>query len=300
MTLQTTLAQIAADAPDHVLGVVVMDCADEQVIAALAPDRPFQLASIFKVPVLVTAFRQVDAGRLDLGARYPLRRAHKLIGSGILAQLDEGLQPTLRDLLTLMIVLSDNTATDMVLELLGGVGAVDATMQALGVADLRIRHTTRELLWAVFPSDALALSDAEIARVRREQRLPRYDARVAPNAPTNVGTARALATLLARLEQGQLAAPASTAEMRAILTRQMYNQRLSRTWPEAVAFAHKTGTLGAMRGDAGIAYFGARRVAVAALVEAQGAPLPLSPQWEARGDELLARVGEAVWAWARE
>ena len=298
MNLQAAFERIAAEAPDHALGVMVMDCADERVLAALNPDRPFQLASIFKVPVLVTAFRQVDAGRLDLSARYPLRRTHKLIGSGILAQLDEGLQLTLRDLLTLMIVLSDNTATDMVLELLGGVEAVDATVQALGIADLRVRHTTRELLWTVFPSDALALSDAEIARVRQAQRLPRYDARVQPPAPTNVGTARALAALLARLEMGQLASAASTAAMRTILAWQMYNQRLSRTWPEAVVFAHKTGTLGAMRGDAGIVYFGARTVAVVALAEALDAPLPLPPSWEQRGDALLARVGEAVWAWA--
>ena len=298
MNLQAELERIAADAPDHALGAAVMDCADGRVLAALNPDRPFQLASIFKVPVLVTAFRQVDAGRLDLDARHPLRRAHKLIGSGILAQLDEELQPTLRDLLTLMIVLSDNTATDMVLELLGGVGAVDATMQALGITGLRVRHTTRDLLWAVFPSDTLALSDAEIARVRREQRLPRHDERVQPSAPTNVGTARALATLLARLEAGQLASERSTAAMRLILARQMYNQRLSRTWPEAVAFAHKTGTLGAMRGDAGVAYFPERTVAVVALAEAVGAPLPLPPSWEQRGDGLLARVGAAVWAWA--
>ena len=298
MNLQAELERIAAEASDHALGVVVMDCADEQIIAAVAPDRPFQLASIFKVPVLVTAFRQVDAGRLDLAARHTLRRAHKLIGSGVLSQLDEGLQPTLRDLLTLMIVLSDNTATDMVLELLGGVAAVDATMQALGLGTIRIRHTTRESLWAVFPSDALALSDAEIARVRLEQRLPRYDERIAPDAPTNVGTARALATLLARLDAGRLASPASTDAMRTILSRQMYNQRLSRTWPEAVAFAHKTGTLGAMRGDRHPPRRKIRDPRVAALVEAQDAPLPLSPEWEQRGDALLAQIGAAVWAWA--
>lgn len=299
MNLQAELERIAADAPDHALGVAVMDCADERVIAALNADRPFQLASIFKVPVLVTAFRQAEAGRLDLDARHPLRRAHKLIGSGILAQLDEGLRLTLRDLLTLMIVLSDNTATDMVLELLGGVVAVQREVQALGIAGLHIRHTTRESLWAVFPSEELALSDAEIERVRREQRLPRHDERIAPDAPTNVGTARALATLLARLEAGRTASPASTAAMRTILARQMYNQRLSRAWPTELAFAHKTGTLGAMRGDAGIAYFPTRTVAVVALAEAQGAPLPLPPSWEQCGDALLARVGEAVWVWAR-
>jgi beta-lactamase class A len=194
-----------------------------------------------------------------------------------------------------MIIVSDNTATDIVLDLIGGPAAVDQTLLDLGVSDLRVQHRTRDLLWAVFPADSLALTGAEIARYVREHALPRHDDRIAPDAATNTGTAAALNTLLGLIARGACASAESTAAMLTILKRQTYNQRLPSTWPEEVAFAHKTGTLGAMRGDCGIMVLPDREVAISALIEAVNLPLPLTPAQEAAGDTLLAQIGAAVW-----
>ncbi|MCD4686089.1 MAG: class A beta-lactamase-related serine hydrolase [Anaerolineae bacterium] len=296
--LQATLNALVEAAPEHIVGVAVTDVATEQVIAAVHKTRPFQLASMFKVPVLVAALRRVDAGDLTLNARYPVQRAHKLIGSGVLSYLDDGLAPTLRDLLTLMIIVSDNTATDRVLDLLGGPAAVDAAMRELGIAGLHIRHTTRDLLWAVFPSTELALTEPEILRVDAAQGLVRRDADVASGAATNTGTPAALNRLLSMIERGEVVTPEFTALMRHILTRQTYNHRLPLRWPEEIVFAHKTGTLSTMRGDCGIAYFSDRTLAISAIVEAVNVPLPLSATMQAAGDALLAAIGAAVWRWA--
>jgi len=76
-------------------------------------DTPFPMASTFKIPILATACKQLTAGAISLDARVPLADEDKSMGSGILPYFESGLQPTVRDLLTLMIIISDNTATDI-------------------------------------------------------------------------------------------------------------------------------------------------------------------------------------------
>lgn len=296
--LQAALDRIAAADSSHILGVAVTNVQTGSLIAALNPDRRFQLASMFKVPVLVAALRQVDAGQLGLTQRYSLAESHKLIGSGVLSYLNAGLQPTLHDLLTLMIIVSDNTATDMVLDLVGGISAVAAMLHDIEIDGIQLRHTTRDLLWAVFPSAELALSDAEIDIIIEAQNLVRRDVDVAPDAATNTGTPAALNTLLVCLERDELLTSATTDVMRTILLRQTYNQRLPARWPHAIPFAHKTGTLSAMRGDTGIAYFPDHTLAISAIAEAVDPSFPLPPEIQALGDDLLAQVGAAIYAWA--
>ncbi len=299
MSLQTALDQLASSTQDHILGIVVTDLQAQHVVAAINPERMFQLASIFKIPVLVTAFRHVDESRLSLDARFEVRREHKLIGSGVLSFLDAGLQPTLRDLLTLMIIASDNTATDIVLDLLGGPDEINVTMHRLGIKGINIRQTTRDLLWAVFPSDELVLTEAEFAQYTREHNLARLDHQIAPDAATNTGTPASLNALLTIMDQGDCASPESTRTMFTILKRQTFNRRLPRTWPEEIEFAHKTGTIGDMRGDCGILYLpDKRRFAISVLVQACDVPLPLTNAQQEAGDSLLARIGEVIFAWA--
>lgn len=92
----------------------------------------FPSASVIKLPILVEAFRQVDQGLLDLSERRVLRAEDRVGGSGVLKELEPGLALTWRDLLTLMIVVSDNTATNMVIERIG-MDAVNASAQAWGL-----------------------------------------------------------------------------------------------------------------------------------------------------------------------
>src|SRR5690606_38342577 len=82
--------------------------------------QPFPMASVFKIPILATAGLQLAQGKIDLNTRVALRDEDKSTGSGILPFFEAGVSPTIRDLLTLMIIISDNTATDMNVELLGG------------------------------------------------------------------------------------------------------------------------------------------------------------------------------------
>jgi len=86
---------------------------------ALNDDVRLGSASTIKVPILVEALRQVRDGRLSLETEYRISRDQCRPGSGVLTHLHEGIAVTLRDLLTLMIITSDNTATNMVIDIVG-------------------------------------------------------------------------------------------------------------------------------------------------------------------------------------
>jgi beta-lactamase class A len=102
----------------------------------LQPDREVKTASAIKLALLVEAFYQVQAGALALTAPIRLRDQDKVTGSGILPLLHGGLELTLEDALVLMTAVSDNTATNLAIDRVGGVGAVNRRLAALGY-----RHT---------------------------------------------------------------------------------------------------------------------------------------------------------------
>ena len=112
----------------------------------------FFTASTLKVPVLVELYRQVDRGRIDLNRRVELTDDHRVPGSGILKEMAPGLNPTVHDLAMLMIIISDNTATDILYNLVGG-NKLNNTMRELGLSRTRIPMTVRELLFSVVGLD---------------------------------------------------------------------------------------------------------------------------------------------------
>jgi len=102
---------------------------------AVDADKPVQTASVIKLPLFLQAFEQVKAGKLHLDDKVELTKANQVAGSGVLPFLDPGLKLTLKDTLTLMIMLSDNTATNMSIDAVG----LKATNQML--ADMGLKNT---------------------------------------------------------------------------------------------------------------------------------------------------------------
>ena len=107
----------------------------EECVAGIAyehhADQRFPTASICKVPIMIELFRQVGAGRLALDERRRLRGAFSTHGTGVLKLLEDEPELTLRDYCRLMIGVSDNMATDLLLEVVGP-EAVNATLDAMG------------------------------------------------------------------------------------------------------------------------------------------------------------------------
>ena len=148
-----------------------------------------------------------------------------------------------------MIIISDNTATDMVMNRLGA-GSVTSTMHSLGLTGIHVPMTIRQIFDDLLPSadptqDMLALATAPRNRTGRSYSL----------GPDNdVGTPAALTELLARIWRGELVSRAACNAMLEILLKQQLNDRLPRYLPPGTRCAHKTGTLPGIRNDSGIIY----------------------------------------------
>jgi len=100
--------------------------------ASLSPDLPVKTASTIKLGILLDAAEQIRAGKATLAEKLVLNHDNQVEGSGVLAQLTPPLALTLGDTLTLMVILSDNTATNMAIDRLG-LSHIDATLKAAGL-----------------------------------------------------------------------------------------------------------------------------------------------------------------------
>lgn len=214
-------------------------------------DEPFPMASTFKIPILATACRQLTDGAICLDSRVPLRDEDKSLGSGILPFFESGLEPTLRDLLTLMIIISDNTATDIVVDYLGGAAVIEGYMRALGLHEIHFKLNCKELLRHLFPPEIAELPREELRRWSIENDVLRDGLAFSKGPENNVSTANAMNALL-KIMQGDLFPEAIRAVAFDILYKQQFNVRLSRFLPLGTKVAHKTGTIGGIRNDSGI------------------------------------------------
>ena len=99
---------------------------------AINADTPTQTASVIKLPVMIEAFYQSKAGKLDLTKRLNLTKDEQVPGSGVLAYIQPDVTLSLLDTITLMMILSDNTATNMTLDQVG-IPNVNARIAAMGL-----------------------------------------------------------------------------------------------------------------------------------------------------------------------
>jgi beta-lactamase class A len=183
----------------------------------LDADEPVVAASVAKVPIALEFFGQVAAGRLDPAGRVLVRPGDRTPGPAGISNFDDPVEMSLRDLNRMMLVISDNAATDVVLARVGR-AAVNATVTALGLTTTLIRQSLRELVdtvgrdlgfadWRSFTSTVDASSPEEVARLRA--RLPGISAM--DPARTNATTAREMATLMSLVWRGQAGPPAARA-----------------------------------------------------------------------------------------
>jgi beta-lactamase class A len=153
--------QAIAESLDGVMGYVALDLASGERFGRME-DEVFPTASTIKLALLYELFKQADEGRVRLDAPLALERRHVVGGSGILQDLNAPAMP-LRDYATLMIVLSDNTATNVVIDQLG-LQNVTARMAALGLPHTMLRRRMIDLA-AALRGDENVSTPAEIARL---------------------------------------------------------------------------------------------------------------------------------------
>lgn len=192
----------------------------ERVSWARHGDSPFLSASTIKVAILVAVAQAIDRGALRHDDRRSARPVDTITGSGVLKGLEPGLSLTIDDHAWLMIAISDNTASNVLIEAVG-LDAVRAATTSLGLAGTHLRRP----FLGVLPSDDL---------------------------PRNQITASDLVSTLAAILDGRAASTESCQWMRTLLAQQQYVERLGRDLPDGVSFAGKSGSLDGTVHDAAI------------------------------------------------
>lgn len=201
-------------------------------------DEPVRTASTIKVAVMIEAFARVAEGKAKWSDELVLSKAARYAGSGVLNELTDGLRLTLRDAVTLMMELSDNTATNMVLDHLT-TDAVNARMESLGFRQTRIMRR---------------VGGGGVSK----------EGQVEANKRFGLGrtTPREMALLLEKLERGEVVSPEVSKEMIDLLKREQGTNGIWRNlW--RVDKATKSGALDALRSNVGIIYHPRGRIALA-------------------------------------
>jgi beta-lactamase class A len=229
-------------------------------------DEPMPTASLIKFPVMIETYRQAAEKRIDLDARVMLKDSDKVPGSGILTEhFSAGASFPLRDAVHLMIVFSDNTATNLVLDVIG-IGTTAATMEKLGYPNTKIHAKVFRRDTSVFPerSKQFGLGSTTAAEMVR---------------------------LLEALQRNELVNPEASAAMLKHLRACDDKDKFSRFLPAGTRVAFKTGSLDATRTVAGLIECAQGPVAVCVLTDGNA-----DKSWrpDNAGNKLCAEIAKAV------
>lgn len=220
-------------------------------------DEPFYFASVVKVPILVELFRQIDNGKINLDDKLEMGKSAVVPGSGILKLLTPGLEMSVRDLTTLMMVISDNTATDMILDLVGK-ERVKKTIRELGLEKTEIRTSIRDLLFDLVGLKDVELEDRTIDLYREMTKPEKVKElkRGKTSEIDNYTTPREMMFLLEKIYKKEAASGQSCESIIDIMKNCQtgYNRILKYLPREEVEVAHKTGSLRDVKNDVGIVF----------------------------------------------
>ncbi|MEV7549283.1 serine hydrolase [Amycolatopsis sp. NPDC089917] len=230
-------------------------------------DDPVVLASVFKIPVAVAFAREVAAGRLDDTERTRVTSRYRIGGIGTAGCADD-VEMSWRDLAHFMLTMSDNAATDVVYHRIGQ-DAVDKVLADLGLARTRLIGCCEDLFASVI-ADLGAKPDDDLEAVfaaATEEQL--WKLAVLDPERTTASTPREITELLDAIWTDRAGDPAACERVRTIMAQQIWPHRISSGFPAGVAIAAKTGTLPAVRNEAGVVTFvDGRRYAVAVFTRA--------------------------------
>ena len=223
---------------------------DTGATVGIQEDDPVRTASTIKLPIMAAVFDAVASGKAQWTDLLTVGPPNSVSGSGVIgSELSNGVQLPLRDVVHLMIVLSDNSATNMVLDKVTA-NDVNAYLDRIGIKTTRSNRKVR--------GDAGELSAPQgWSDFGKQPENQKYG--------LGVSTPHDMVTILERLEKGELVSADASHEMIAILKRQQDNTGIRRLIDDPVA--NKTGALDALRADVGIVYSKGGRIAMAIYVD---------------------------------
>lgn len=283
------------------IGISIVDIQSDQSIG-IFDSEPFPMASVSKVPILVACMRMHDSHELDLNERLMFRKQDRALGTGLLSAFDDRVRLSIRDLMLMMICVSDNGATDRILGRIG-IQRVNEEMRALGLEGINVSRTIQGQINAIYsqidsrfsyckfgeheglvnadPSLKSKLHDLDCLRSSIAEAFGEKD----------TASPHELSLLLAQIANRTCASDDSCHAMLDIMGRQCLNTRLPRFLPAFTKLPHKTGTygFGVVVNDIGILYDGETpRFAISVLsTDLQ------NPIYET--EEIIGKIGRCVY-----
>ncbi|WP_226376817.1 serine hydrolase [Oceanobacillus halotolerans] len=222
-------------------GIAIEDLHTNEIFTEQA-DRPFYAASIIKIPIMITVFKRYEDGAFTLSDKLSLKREDMVGGSGVLQHMTPGTPLTIYDLLMLMIIQSDNTATNMLIDLVG-TKEIQQTLDTIGAFNSKFYNKLM------------------IVPVQKEG--------------SNIITANDMTLLLKQLVNGQIISVHACQQMINIMKKQQIRESLPGKLPPSEKgrigtpkkweLAHKTGNVTKVRHDVGIFYVGNRTLIASVL-----------------------------------
>jgi len=222
--------------------------------ASMNGDEVFPSASVRKIAVIAEAYRQGEAGAFSIDTTMVLRHEDKVPGTGILRELSPGLVITYRDLISLMMILSDNTATDYIMGVLGR-ERINANLKRLGLKRTRIVAGSRAVLFDMIGLDDLPEEDKTIDVFRKRSRGARLAGSWSAGTKyNNVTTPNEMLELIECIVRCKgISEESSKAILETMSRCQTGANRIPKYLPKRVIeVAHKTGSLPGVRNDAGL------------------------------------------------
>jgi beta-lactamase class A len=201
-------------------------------------DNRVRTASTIKITVMIEAFARVSEGKAKWSDEVVLTEAKKVQGSGVLQELGDGLRLTLRDAVNLMMIVSDNTATNLVLDVLT-TDAVNARMEQLGLKQTKLLRK---------------VGSGGTSKAGLDPLLKPFG--------LGVTTPREMVMIVEKLERGEVVSKEASKEMIALMKREQSHDGIGRTL-NGVDMATKSGALDRLRSNVGIIYSKRGRIAMA-------------------------------------
>ena len=217
--------------PNLICGVYIKPSWQKDPIS-INGNYAFPAASLIKIPVAVALLMKIDKGEISWDKVLALKHYHYAQGTGYLRIKKAGTKIKLREVFRLMLTISDNTATNMIIDLLGGVSVVNQQISKLGLKDTKVVN------W---------LGDFK---------------------GTNKTSPCDLVILLEKSLEGNLLSSSSKRILKSTLFDVKNKSLIKKGLGKYTRFAHKTGTIGICVGDAGIIYFPfGKRIGISIIVK---------------------------------
>src|SRR5512140_2434107 len=228
------------------IGVFVKHVESGETVG-LGEGERFQLASVFKIPVLMTLHKEIHLGRISLDDRILFEERMKTYGSGLMTAMKPGLPISIQDLQLLMMARSDNTATDILFRLVTP-EAIAATIAGLGLKDTTVDYDTRQLILAYLgldPEKRLTIAELDQLPASTWTDPARAAAMKAFDASThNTSTPRDIGALLEKCVKGEFVDRETSDRVLETMKHHTGAELILRYLPDSTEVARKGGSLG--------------------------------------------------------